>query len=110
MQELEDIHSNMELSIMEEMHKVEKVVENMNDAFEFTERTLDHGNNVEILSLKKVASSQLQRLIQYQAREDIAVDIVFRSDAKEFQQSIEASFGALAAMAPVQAVSDAIQQ
>lgn len=57
LEELEKMHSEEELRIMESLHAAEKVTERIEEACRFTDRLLEHANTVEMLSLKQVSTT-----------------------------------------------------
>ena len=93
MKELDEIHSANELSIMDMFHSIEKTVERMDDSCQFTERILEHGNGVEVLSLKKHISIQLLMLLNNIPRPEPSVKIEFHTDTDKFSAMMKMAFG-----------------
>lgn len=93
--ELEESHSQMELSIMEMHSGVEKAAEKMETASEFTERVLAHGNGVEVLSMKKPIMTQLLMLLDNMPPVITDANIEYRVDPKAFTVALMAACGHL---------------
>ena len=93
LKELDEIHSANELSIMDMFHSIEKTVERMEDSCGFTERILEHGNGVEVLSLKKHISIQLLMLLNNIPRPEPSVKIEFHTDIDKFGAMMKMAFG-----------------
>jgi len=93
LKELDEIHSANELSIMDMFHSIEKTVERMEDSCRFTERILEHGNGVEVLSLKKHVSIQLLMLLNNIPRPEPSVKIEFHTDTDKFGTMMKMAFG-----------------
>jgi len=93
LKELDEIHSANELSIMDMFHSIEKTVERMEDSCHFTERILEHGNGVEVLSLKKHISIQLLMLLNNIPRPEPSVKIEFHTDTDKFSVMMKMAFG-----------------
>ena len=93
MKELDEIHSANELSIMDMFHSIEKTVERMEDSCHFTERILEHGNGVEVLSLQKHISIQLLMLLNNIPRPEPSVKIEFHTDVDKFGTMVKMAFG-----------------
>jgi len=91
--ELEKIHSGSELAIMDMYHSVEKAVEKIETACQFTERVLENGNGVEVLSMKKLITEQLMSLLNNMPRPEPTISIDFQADAKVFAATVLATFG-----------------
>lgn len=97
LEELQQIHSKRELKIMDTFHSVEKTMEKIDDACKFTSRLLEHGNTVEVLSLKQVAGAQLLYLINNTPKPDVSTAIEFDTDIKKFEAAVKATFGSFRA-------------
>ncbi|XP_046395805.1 B-box type zinc finger protein ncl-1-like [Ischnura elegans] len=93
--DLESLHSKRELKIMDTFHNVEKTMDKIEDACKFTSRLLEHGNSVEILSLKGVVGAQLKNLINNTPKPDVNVSLEFETDMKKFEAAAKATFGNL---------------
>ena len=87
------IHSASELAILELYHNVEKMAEKIEDGCRFSERVLDCGNGIEVLSVKKHITNQLLMLLNNIPRLEPAVTIGFQTDADKFKTAIDFVFG-----------------
>jgi len=95
LKELEETHSQTELSIMEMHRGVEKAAEKMETASTFTERVLEHGNGVEVLSMKKPIMTQLLMLLDNMPPAVTDAGVEFRVDPKAFAVALMAACGQL---------------
>ncbi|KAK2170524.1 hypothetical protein LSH36_2g03012 [Paralvinella palmiformis] len=93
LEELEKIHSDKELHIMEIFHNIEKVIEKIDDGCSFAQRILEHGNCSEILSMKKLIASQLLSLINNTPKPDVNINIEFLTDSEKFEHAVKEWFG-----------------
>ncbi|XP_047121481.1 LOW QUALITY PROTEIN: B-box type zinc finger protein ncl-1-like [Schistocerca piceifrons] len=93
LEDLTKIHKSKELKIMDTYNSIEKTMEKINDACKFTSRLLEHGNIVEILSLKKLVGAQLLYLINNTPKPDVTTTIEFNTDINKFEDAIKATFG-----------------
>lgn len=84
--ELDNLHTEREIKIMEKSHQMEKAVEQMEYCATFTRKLLDTGNGHEILSMKKMISQQLMKLIEKIPKIDISYSIEFLSNAKKIEE------------------------
>jgi tripartite motif-containing protein 2/3 len=93
LKELEEIHTANELAIMEMANNTEKTTERIDDSCKFTERILEHGNGVEVLSLKKLITHQLLTLLNNVPRLEPTVKIEFETDFDAFSTAVKSTFG-----------------
>lgn len=93
MNDLKMLHSEREIKIMEQFHKLEKSVEQMNYCASFTRKLLENGNGPEILSLKKMISVQLSNLIASIPKVDVNYSLEFTNNQKKFQEMAQDLFG-----------------
>ncbi|XP_064608306.1 brain tumor protein-like isoform X2 [Liolophura sinensis] len=93
LQELEKIHSDRELAIMDMFHNVDKTIEKIEDGSKFTERILKHGSGLQILLLKGLISTQLLSLINNTPRPDVNTTIEFYTDTARFEEAVKKNFG-----------------
>jgi tripartite motif-containing protein 2/3 len=93
LKELEEIHAANELAIMEMANNTEKTSERIDDSCKFTERILEHGNGVEILSMKKLITHQLLTLLNNVPRLEPTVKIEFETDFEAFSNTVRSMFG-----------------
>jgi hypothetical protein len=93
MSELDNLHTEREIKIMEQIHQIEKAVEQMEYCAMFTRKLLDNGNGHEILSMKKMISQQLIKLIDTIPKVEINYSIEFISNVKKFEELAPELFG-----------------
>ena len=93
LEEMESIHSNQELAIMELCHNIEKSVEKLEDGCHFTEHVLNNGSGLQLLLMKKLVSSYLISLINKTPNPEVNINIEFKTDAALFQAAIKETFG-----------------
>lgn len=92
--ELEILHSDRELKIMDLFHSVEKSAERIENACAFTQNILDQANGPEFLSLKKMITSQFLNLINTIPKADVQYSINFITNSDKLDQ-IQDAFGHL---------------
>lgn len=93
LKDLEKLHSERELKIMDLLHSVEKTVEKIDGVCKFTSRVLDQANAAEFLSMKKLISSQFINLINATPKADINYSLEFDSKFEKFEQLAQDTFG-----------------
>ncbi|XP_046834478.1 B-box type zinc finger protein ncl-1-like isoform X1 [Vespa crabro] len=99
LEELEKLHSERELEIMDTFHKksvfdsVAKTAEKIDDACRFTSRLLEHGDTVEILALRRIVGAQLLHLIKNTPSPNITFCIEFQTDYSQFEKTVKEVFG-----------------
>lgn len=93
MRDLKKLHSDRVLKIMDILHNVEKSSEKFENACNFTKKVLDQANGPEILSLKKMITSQFLNLINNTPKADVNYSIEFDTKYEKFEQLIQESFG-----------------
>lgn len=71
------------------LFSVEKTMEKIDDACKFTTRLLEHGNTVEILSLKRIVGAQLLFLINNTPKPEVNTTIEFNTDINKFEASVK---------------------
>ena len=69
MAELEDIHTNQELSIMDVFHNVEKTIEKIEDGCKFAERVLKSGNETEVTFALDILSLCLEYFVPFKSQD-----------------------------------------
>ncbi|KAE8745672.1 hypothetical protein FOCC_FOCC007673 [Frankliniella occidentalis] len=95
LKELNTIHKQKELKIMGSHHMVEKTMDQVDDACNFTTRLLKQGNTVEIVSLRNVVSTQLRKILATSPEPEVNTSIEFVTDSSKFQAAVKATFGIL---------------
>ncbi|XP_064481647.1 B-box type zinc finger protein ncl-1-like isoform X2 [Ornithodoros turicata] len=93
--ELENMHSEEELRIMDAFHMVEKTAEQVEVACRFTERLLKHANNLEMLSLKPLVGARLMYLLNNTPKPELQTELVFETESARFEAAVRSSFGHL---------------
>ncbi|KAJ8682059.1 hypothetical protein QAD02_017851 [Eretmocerus hayati] len=93
LEDLEQVHSKRELDIMDVFHSVEKTVEKIECACQFTDRLLEHGDAVEVLSLRRLVANQLTALLSNMPKPNITSNIEFQTDFNTFERTISDAFG-----------------
>ncbi|KAI5739680.1 hypothetical protein M8J77_022099 [Diaphorina citri] len=92
-EQLETVHKQRELKIMDSMNVLEKTIERVEQACKYTNNLLDKGSEQEILSLKKHVGNQLLNLINNTPKPDTDVTFQFVTDADKFKQAVKSTFG-----------------
>jgi len=93
LKELEKLHSERELKIMDVMHNVEKSVEKIENAYKFTTRVLKQSNAAELLSLKKMISTQFLNLLNNTPKVDINYSLEFDTKFEKFEKLAIDTYG-----------------
>jgi tripartite motif-containing protein 2/3 len=86
MSDLDTLHTEREIKIMEQIHQMEKTVEQMEYCSNFARKLLDNGNGHEVLSMKKMMSQQLIKLVETIPKVDINYSLEFVSNTKKFEE------------------------
>ncbi|ESO04923.1 hypothetical protein HELRODRAFT_111386 [Helobdella robusta] len=90
--ELEDIHSEKELTVMEMFHNLGKTVDKMEDACKFMERLVEHADAVEMMAVSKIVRAQMALLNDEVPRSDMSVKIEVESDPNKFAEATRQFF------------------
>lgn len=93
MKDLKNLHSDRVLKIMDTLHNVIKSSEKIESACKFTEKVLEHANASEMLSLKKIISSQFLTLINNTPKAERTYSIEYESNFEKCEQLIRETFG-----------------
>lgn len=93
MKELEALHSERELKVMDLFHNVEKSAEKIDNACNFTTTVLNHANGPEFLSLKKTITSQFLNLINTIPKADVHYYLEFVANTEKFECLAKDAFG-----------------
>ena len=83
--DLDNLHTEREIKIMEQSHQMVKAVEQMEYCANFTRKLLDNGNGHEVLSMKKMITRQLVQLIDAIPKVDVNFSIEFVSNLKKLE-------------------------
>lgn len=95
MKELETLHAERELKVMDLFHNVEKSAEQIDNACNFTKMVLNQANGPEFLSLKKTITSQFLNLINTIPKADVHYSLEFVANQEKFEQLAKDTFGRL---------------
>lgn len=95
MKDLETLHSERELKVMDLFHNVEKSAEQIDNACTFTKTVLNHANGPEFLCLKKAITSQFLNLINTIPKADVHYSLEFVANPEKFEQLAKEIFGRL---------------
>uniref|UniRef100_A0A1B0GK70 Uncharacterized protein n=2 Tax=Lutzomyia longipalpis TaxID=7200 RepID=A0A1B0GK70_LUTLO len=93
LKELKCLHSERELKIMDVLHNVEKSVEKIENACNFTKRVLEQANAPELLSLKKLIGCQFLNLVSTTPKADSNYSVEFHSNFDNFERLAQEAFG-----------------
>ncbi|XP_058130621.1 B-box type zinc finger protein ncl-1 isoform X2 [Anopheles coustani] len=90
---LEKLHSERELKIMDLYDNVEKSVEKIEVATKYARKVLDQANGPELLSLKSMICAQLGQLMGTAPKVDVRFSLEFQSNYEKFEQVVPDLFG-----------------
>ncbi|XP_052902788.1 E3 ubiquitin-protein ligase TRIM33 [Anopheles moucheti] len=90
---LEKLHSERELKIMDLYDNVAKSVEKIEVATKYARKVLDQANGPELLSLKSMICAQLSQVMGTAPKGDVKFSIEFQSNYEKFQQLVPELFG-----------------
>lgn len=93
LKDLERLHSERELKIMDLMHVVEKSTDRFENACKFTTKVLEQANGPELSCLKKIISSQFLNLINDTPKADVNYSIEFDTKYEKFEVLSKDTFG-----------------
>lgn len=93
LKELNELHHERELKLMDLTEKVGKDISLVDDACKFASRLLEKGNTVEIMCLKKIVGTQLLNLITNTPKPEHDYSIEFESDFGTFKHTLRKIFG-----------------
>lgn len=88
LEELETLHSEEELHIMDSLHEAEKTSEHIEAACRFGDRLLVHANAVELLSLKQLVSTRLKSLVAGIPQLETPGEMSFVFDLDQFESAL----------------------
>ncbi|XP_044727695.1 B-box type zinc finger protein ncl-1 isoform X2 [Chrysoperla carnea] len=104
--ELNELHHERELKLMDLTERVGKDISLVDDACKFTSRLLEKGNTVEIMCLKKIVGTQLMNLINNTSKPEQTYSIEFETDFANFKHTLRKIFGKFRTeMNPIDAAS-----
>lgn len=93
LEELERLHKERELKVMDLFDRVDKTVQRIDCACKFVARLLRRGDGTEIVMLKKTVASQFARLLEGAPEFDVDYSLEFTTKIDKFEAISEESFG-----------------
>lgn len=93
LKDLDRLHSERELKIMDLMHNVEKCVEKTETACKFTNKLLEMANATELACMKQAIVAQYLQLIANTPKVDVHFSLEFIPKADNFEKLIMDAFG-----------------
>lgn len=93
LEELERLHKERELKVMDLFDRVDKTVQRIDCACKFTARLLRRGDGTEIVMLKKTVTSQFARLLEGAPEFDVDYSLEFVTKMDKFDTVTEDTFG-----------------
>lgn len=91
--DLEKLHSERELKIMDLMQNIENTMGKIDNTCKFTNRVLEQANATEFLALKKLIVTQFMNLINTTPKCDINYSLTFDTKMEKFEQMARDTFG-----------------
>lgn len=93
LKDLERLHSERELKIMDLMHNVEKCVEKTETACKFTNKMLEVANATEMACMKQAITTQFLQLIANTPNVDVNFSIEFMPKVANLERMTQDAFG-----------------
>lgn len=93
LEELQRLHKERELKVMDLFDRVDKTVQRIDCACNFAARLLLRGDGTEIVMLKKIVASQFARLLEGAPEFDVDYSLEFVTKLDKFEQIAEETFG-----------------
>lgn len=93
LKDLEKLHSERELKIMDLLHNVEKSVEKLESTSKFTAKVLQQANGAELLSLRQLIAAQFSNLIANTPKVDVHYSLEFDTKFEQFETIAQNMFG-----------------
>ncbi|XP_063530489.1 brain tumor protein-like [Cydia strobilella] len=93
LEQLERLHKERELKVMDLFDRVDKTVQRIDTACKFAARLLNSGDGTEIVMLKKIVASQFSRLLEGAPQFDVDYSLEFVSKIDKFDAVTEDTFG-----------------
>lgn len=93
LKDLERLHSERELKIMDLLHNVEKSVEKLESTSKFTSKVLQQANGAELLSLRQLIAAQFAKLIKSTPKCDVHYSLEFDTKFEQFETIAQDMFG-----------------
>ncbi|KAJ2950578.1 hypothetical protein O0L34_g8826 [Tuta absoluta] len=92
-EELERLHKDRELKVMDLFDRVDKTVQRIDCACKFTARLLRRGDGTEIVMLKKTVASQFARLLEEAPEFAVDYSLEFVTKTDKYDAITEETFG-----------------
>lgn len=93
LEELEHLHKERELKVMDLFDRVDKTVQRINCACKFATNLLRRGDGTEVVMLKKTVVSQFARLLEGAPEFDVDYSVEFVTQMDRFDAVTEETFG-----------------
>lgn len=93
LKDLEQLHSERELNIMDSMHVVEKATERIQNTCKFAGKMLQLANGPELLSLKQLITNQVHNSLQNTPKVERNYSLEFESKLDKFESLAYDTFG-----------------
>lgn len=93
LKELNELHHERELKIMDRTECVQKYISLLDDACKFTGRLTENGTIAEIMYLHKTVGTQLLNLMNNTPKPEKTFSLEFHADFNEFEKTINTIFG-----------------
>lgn len=93
LEELERLHKERELKVMDLFDRVDKTVQRIDCACKFAARLLRRGDGTEIVMLKKTVASQFTRLLEGAPEFEVDYSLEFVTKMDKFDAISEETFG-----------------
>lgn len=93
LEELERLHKERELKVMDLFDRVDKTVQRIDCACQFAARLLRRGDGTEIVMLKKTVASQFARLLEGAPEFDVDYSLEFVTKMDKFDSIADETFG-----------------
>ncbi|KOB71307.1 Brain tumor protein, partial [Operophtera brumata] len=93
LEELQRLHKERELKVMDLFDRVDKTVQRIDCACNFAARLLCRGDGTEIVMLKKTVASQFARLLEGAPEFEVNYSLGFVTKLEKFEQITEETFG-----------------
>ncbi|XP_041972621.1 brain tumor protein [Aricia agestis] len=93
LEELERLHKERELKVMDLFDRVDKTVQRIDCACNFAARLLRRGDGTEIVMLKKTVASQFARVMEGAPEFDVDYSVEFVTNVDKFDAITEETFG-----------------
>lgn len=95
LEQMNHLHSERELKVMDLYNSTNNAVLKMEDACKFTTRLLKHGDGTEVAMLKKAVAAQIMNLVKDIPKLDVKFSFKFETNIEKFENIIHENFGKL---------------